>query len=99
MAAEREQVEAVYVESDEPAPYVSPEDFAERFEAARRAHPRLVFNDDLEAFRNDLLAQLNKMFAAMARRIERRVEKRVGDRAESMVLDVLRRAGYGRAIR
>lgn len=94
-----EEVKTVYVESDEPAPYVTPEDVATAWEAARAAHPHVVFSDDLTAFRAELVKQLNGMFAAMSRRIERRVEKRVGDRAEEMVLDILRRAGYGRAIR
>jgi hypothetical protein len=74
-------------------------------EAADRAfarvpdHVRIVFADELAAFRADLVKQLNGAIAALGRRIERRVEKRIGDRAEGLVLDVLRRAGYGRAVK
>jgi hypothetical protein len=62
-------------------------------------HVRIVFADELAAFRLDLIKQINGAFAALGKRIERRVEKRLGDRCEALVLSVLQRAGYARAAR
>jgi hypothetical protein len=60
---------------------------------------RVVFGDELAAFRADLVRQINGAFAALGKRIERRVEKRLGDRCEELVVSVLQRAGYGRAVK